>query len=419
MIFKKRIINTMKTIKLITICTALCTGFFLGGCGSESEQDQDGRAIHESTQQDSEEHSDTDEAHTQEVHLTNQQLAGLNIVVDTLRLGSARSVIERPATVTYDLDRIAKVGPRIEAKVVRVLIDLGEYVEKGEPIAQMSSVELGKIKADYIRLKSTLKKEEAHYGREKNLYDQEISSQAELLQAELEYEQVQADLHAISEELRLYGLSEKSIENIKAGSETPLSYFYLSSPLSGTIQHRELSPGQTVTPDETPIHVADLSEVWVMIDAYEQDLSFLEMDQSIELTVRSISEKSFEGTLNWISYRLKEETRTMPARATVNNSNGELRAGMFGTVRIHTNREQETTLIQVDAVQQMNGENHVFVPGDEEGSFSPVQVTLGNEHAGYVEVLTGLDPGSEVVIAGAFDLKSALTAGSRSASHSH
>ncbi|WP_234568356.1 efflux RND transporter periplasmic adaptor subunit [Rhodohalobacter sp. 614A] len=413
----------MKTIKLLTIWIALCTGIFLGGCGSESEpnqiENQDGRAIHELPQQDIEEHSEADEEHTQEVHLTNQQLAGLNIVVDTLRSGSTRSVIERPATVTYDLDRIAKVGPRIEAKVVCVLKDLGEYVEEGEPIVQMSSVELGKIKADYIRLKAALKKEEAHYGREQNLYNQEISSQAELLQAELEYEQAQADLNAISEALRLYGLSEQSIENIKAGNETPLSYFYLSSPLSGTIQHRELSPGQTVTPDETPIHVADLSEVWVMIDAYEQDISFLETDQSIELTVRSIPKKSFEGTLNWISYGLEEETRTMPARAKVNNSNGELRAGMFGTVRIHTNREQKTTIIPVDAIQQMNGENHVFVPGDEEGSFRSVQVTLGNENAGYVEVLAGLAPGSEVVVAGAFDLKSALTAGSRSASHSH
>lgn len=406
---------------LIPVWMLLLSGVTLSGCSSQNEPASQTESHASADEYGSEEaqHMEEEEEHSGEVHLSQEQVESLNINVGTLKAGSASSVIQRPARVMYDMDRIAKVGPRIEAKVVRVMKDLGDYVEEGDPIAQMSSVGLGKIKADYIRLRAAMKKEQAHFEREQNLYEQEISSQAELLQAELEYEQAKAELDAASEALRLYGLSQADIQNIKAGSETPLSYFYLSSPFSGTIQERNLSPGQTISPSETPVHVADLSKVWVMIDGYEQDIRYLDTNQTVELSIRSIPDTIFEGTTDWISYQLEKETRTMPVRALFDNPDRKLRAGMFGSARIYTNSEKTASLIPVDAVQQIEGSDRVFVPGEEARSFRPVAVTLGNERDGLVEVLSGLDPGQEVVMSGAFDLKSALTAKSRSADHGH
>lgn len=419
----KQRLKTMKIINvLLPVWMLLLSGVVISGCSSQNEStpQTENHATASEHGSDEAQHTEAEEGeHSGEVHLSQKQLASLNINVDTLKAGSASSIIQRPASVMYDMDRIAKVGPRIEAKVVKVLKDLGDYVEEGEAIAQMSSVGLGKIKADYIRLRAAMKKEEAHFKREQNLYDQDISSQAELLQAELEYEQAKAELDAASEALRLYGLSHNDIQNIKAGSETPLSYFYLSSPLSGTIQERNLSPGQTISPSETPVHVADLSKVWVMIDGYEQDIRYLDTGQAVELSVRSIPGITFEGTTDWISYELEKETRTMPVRALFDNPEGQLRAGMFGTARIYTNSKETAALIPVDAVQQIEGTDRVFVPGEEPGSFSPVAVTLGNERDGFVEVLSGLIPGQTAVVSGAFDLKSALTAATRSADHGH
>lgn len=425
----KQRLKTMKIINvLLPVWMLLLSGVVISGCSSQNEStpqtenhataDEHGSEETQHTEEEGE-HSEEESEGPGEVHLSEEQMASLNINVDTLKAGSASSVIQRPASVMYDMDRIAKVGPRIEAKVVKVLKDLGDYVEEGEPIAQMSSVGLGKIKADYIRLRAAMKKEEAHFKREQNLYEQDISSQAELLQAELEYEQAKAELDATSEALRLYGLSQNDIQNIEAGSETPLSYFYLSSPLSGTIQERNLSPGQTISPSQTPVHVADLSKVWVMIDGYEQDIRYLDTGQAVELSVRSIPGIIFEGTTDWISYELEKETRTMPVRALFDNPDGQLRAGMFGTARIYTNSKETAALIPVDAVQQIEGTDRVFVPGEEPGSFRPVVVTLGNERDGFVEVISGLDPGQTAVVSGAFDLKSALTAATRSADHGH
>ncbi|MCW9706269.1 efflux RND transporter periplasmic adaptor subunit [Fodinibius salsisoli] len=357
--------------------------------------------------------------YTGEVHLTEQQRQNLGINVETLDSGSAASTIARPANISYDLDNIAKVGPRLEAKVVKVLKDLGEQVTREEPVALMSSVELGKTKAEYLRLKARLKSEQARYEREQSLYEQQISSQAELLEAEASFQEAQAELNATAEALRLYGLTATDIQQIEAGSDQPLSQFYITSPIDGVIQERNLSPGQTVSSSETPVHVANLSQMWVMIDAYEQDIRYIEPGQTVNIAVRSIPNEIFEGTVDWISYALEEDTRTMPVRANLKNTDRQLRAGMFGTARIQTGRERSLAMIPVDAVQTIEGESRVFVPGREAGSFRPVAVRLGAENEGLVEIIAGLQPGDKAVTAGAFDLKSALTAQTRSASHGH
>ena len=414
----------MKQVTLIlTIFVVFAAGGLLSGCGSNSETqttEPAGTEQHQQEEQHSEasgEHAGEGGEHNQEVHLTKEQRQTLGIEVETLLTGSATATISRPASVTFDKDQISKVGPRIEAKVVKVVKDLGDPVNEGDPIALMSSVDLGKIKADYIRLNARLQAEQARYEREQSLYKQEISSQAELLEAEANYQQARAELNASAEALRLYGLSQSDIENIEAGGDWPLSYFYLSSTTDGVIQERNLSPGQTISSSETPVHVVDLSRVWVMIDAYEQDIAYINEGQKVSLVVRSIDGQTFEGKVDWVSYALEEDTRTMPVRAVVENPNGLLRAGMFGTARIATGKEQNIAMIPVDAVQTIRGETKVFVPGEEPGSFKPVTVMLGEENEGFVEVVSGLQPGDRAVTAGAFDLKSALTAGSRNAAH--
>lgn len=406
----------MKNVTLSLTLTVLLLGSFLSGCGSESNSHSESQ--HDELQN-SEQHNEEAEQHAREVHLTQQQKNSLGIKVETLSEGSAASTLTRPASITYDLDKIAKIGPRIKAKVVEIQKDLGDRVEQGEPIALMSSVELGKAKAEYIRLRAHLKAEEARYKREQTLYDQEISSQAELLDAEANYQEAQAELKAAAEALRLYGMSRNEVENIEAGSSQPLSHFYLTSPLDGVIQERHISPGETIGSNETPIHVADLSQMWVMIDAYEQDIPYITKGQEVSLTVRSISGQTFKATTDWVSYALEKDTRTMPVRATVKNPGGQLRAGMFGTARISTSQERSAAMIPIDAVQDIENDKVVFIPGKESGSFKPVNVMLGDESEGYVEIASGLRPGDKAVVAGAFDLKSALTAQTRSASHGH
>lgn len=367
--------------------------------------------------------TETSDAHTSDeasgvIHLTPEQTAELGVEVRVLEAGGV-NVLERPATLRLDPDRIALVGPRIEAKVERVLRDLGEAVRPGDPLAVMSSVELGEAKAQHLALKARLETARAAYERERRLFDDRISSEAEVLEAEAQYRAAVADVDVIHERLRLYGLTPEVIEAIEPDAAEPLSFFRLTSPVAGVVQRRDLSPGQTVGPTDTPIHVARLDRLWVMIDAFEQDVPRLKTGQPVTLTVRSLPGRTFEAVTDWISFELDPETRTVRVRAVAGNPGGVLRAGMFGTAAIQIENGTGYATIPVDAVQTIDGRSVVFVPGDEPGEFRAVEVTTGAEGAGMVELTAGLAPGDSAVVRGAFELMSAATAGGRSAEHGH
>lgn len=382
------------------------------GAGRDAGEAEGGEEGHA----EGEEHAD-DEA--RRVHLTPEQAGRLGVRVDTLESGSASSVLRRPATVTFDLDRVARVGPRIPSKVVRVLRDLGDRVGAGEPLALMSSVELGKAKAAFLTARARLETRRADHERERTLFADSVSSEADLLEAKARFEEARAERDAARAALRLYGLSSAEIDRVEAEGEEPLSHFRLASPVAGVVQRRDVAPGQSVGPGETPIHVASLDSLWIMVDAFERDVPLLAPGQPVRLTVRSLPGREFEGRTDWVSYELDPETRTLDVRAVVANADGALRAGMFGTAAIQPEGELRYAMVPVDAVQRIDGEDVVFVPGGEAGSFRSRPVRLGEEAGGRVEILSGLAPGDSAVVAGAFELMSALTASERSADHGH
>lgn len=353
------------------------------------------------------------------VHLTPEQRQPLSLRVEPAEAGSAQSLITRPATIEFNADSVVRIGPRVSGKVERNLVDLGDRVRKGEKIVLMSSTKLGKTRAHFLTARARLETEEASYQREKKLFEQDISSEASMLEARARFKQAQANLRAAREKLRLYGVDESGFEGIDQSDDQPLSYFYLESPINGVLQKRDAVPGRTIGTDETPYHVVNTDSVWVTIDAYEQDIPYLSSGQDVTVEVRSLPDSSFEGRVNWVSRKLDARTRTLPVRAVVENKEGLLKSGMYAEATIRTNGKKENALVPVDAVQTIHEKSAVFVPIDSENTFRAVSVKTGEENQGTVEIVSGLRPGDDLVTDGAFDLKSIMTAKSRSAAHSH
>ena len=354
-----------------------------------------------------------------EIHLTDNQRKRLDIKVKPAPAGSATALLQAPATVRFDADRVARVGPLLEAKVVEVRKDLGDTVKKGVTVAVFDSVELGRAKARYLTTQARYGAALAEYQRDQKLTKKQIISESHLQETQAKYVQAKAERDGVRAELMLYGLSDPQIGAISGNGSTPLSRYTLSAPIAGVIQRRDLVTGQTVSAQETPIHIVNSEQMWLMIEVYERDIARVQKGQELTFNVRALPDQSFTGKTDWISSELDEQARTVRVRAILPNENGALRAGMFGTASIQTVGEKHYALVPVDAVQTIEDEQVVFVPGDEEGAFRAVEVRTGEEAGGQIEIRSGLQPGDAVVVHGAFDLSSALSAGSRSAEHSH
>ena len=399
----------MKKILLIFI---VAVAVILTSCNNKPGTDEHKEhSTEEATGND--EHAE--EGHAGEVHITPEHLKTMGIVVEPLKGGLVNAKIQRPATVKFNPDKTVKMGPRISSKVERVQVDLGQKVSKGQALAYLSSVELGKIKANYLGQLSRFQTKKQAYQREKKLYGEQISSEADYLQAKAEYENAGAELESSEETLKLFGIAPEDVGK----QDNPLSYFVLRSPISGLVQERNLSPGQTLSPNNTPIHIVNNSEMWAMIDAYEQDIAQVQTGQRIQLTVKSLPGEVFTGKIDWISSALDKDSRTLKVRAIVSNKNGMLKQGMYGTAAILNNQKAVKPIVPVDAVQRINNEQVVFIPGDEEGSFKSVEVVTGKENNGWIEIAGNIKIGDRVVTAGAFDLMSTITSKTRSAAHGH
>ncbi|WP_423824069.1 efflux RND transporter periplasmic adaptor subunit [Salinisphaera sp. SPP-AMP-43] len=420
-----------------TLCAIALTTAVLSGCDGQAATNSTHQG-HDatSTEPDSNSSSNTDQAghdsavtHQQrhsghgahrEVHLTDEQRQRLNIKVTTAVSGSASDTLTAPATVRFDADRVSRVGPRLKAKVIRVAADLGDQVEAGDTLAVLDSVELGKAKARYLTTAAHYRNAAASYRRKRELAEDRIISEAALDESKAQYQAARASCNAARAELALYGLNKQDIAAIAQSDDSaPLSRYELTAPIAGTVQARDVVRGQTLASNDTPFQIVNNSRLWAMLQIAASDVSRIERDQDVDLQVRSLPDSRFSGRIDWVSRELDQKSRTLSARAVIDNRDGHLVAGMFGTATIQAVSSRDYALVPVDAVQSLNEKPVVFVPGDKDETFRAETVATGAEANGRIEIRQGLAPGDRLVTQGAFDLLSALTSGSRSAAHSH
>lgn len=305
---------------------------------------------------------------------------------------------------------LAHVSPRIAGRAIRVWAVLGEEVEEGDVLAELDSIELGQKKAAFLKAKASLDVVRRDFDREKRLFGKKISSEKEFLDAKGEFERAQATYRAAREALRLVGLSDGAIDEIRwGGKEEPLSHFPLVAPFGGTVIERHITLGELITPEEKRFTIADLSTVWILLNVYEKDLARVRVGQAVRIQVDSFPGETFEGTVTYLASVLDSETRTAEARVEVPNADRRLRPGMFARAVVAMPDEEslEALVVPEEAIQRTEGRKISFV-AEGEGAYRMREVEVGRRVDGAVEIRSGLEEGERIVTQGAFYLKSEL-----------
>lgn len=397
----------------------------LAGCGEEpggqaDETGHAGEAGHaESEAGHGKEESGADTGgHDEEagsfVWLTPKQSALLNLEVSEAGGGRADQTIQVPASARFNADRVGHVGPLLSGRVEKVVADLGDRVKAGDALAVLTSPQLGEAKAEYLKKQAEFEAAAADWRRQSRLAKQNIVSQADLLDTRARYRGARAEKTSAAAALRAMGLTEKQLSALDENDD--LSRYVLTSPLDGVVEKRDLAPGQLLEPTQTPMLVVDTRSLWVFGQVYEKDAGLVAVGQPVRFDIVGTA---VSGKIEWVANHLDSETRTLKVRALISNANGEIKAGQYGELTITRKVADAVPLVPVDAVQTINGRAHVFVPTEAEGKYRAQEVRTGEEANGLVEIKAGLPIGASVVTSGAFDLKSALTAGGRSAAHGH
>lgn len=253
----------------------------------------------------------------------------------------------------------------------------GETVKKGDILVRLNSQEeAAKVK----ELQANLAESVAQLNRFQDLFDKKATSKSLVDQQEAKTKAIAAQL--LSAKIKLDDLTIKA-------------------PFSGVLGFREISLGALVDVGDVITSLDDLSIIKVDFSIPERYLNTIAVGQRIEATNTAYQSEVFIGKVSSIDSRIDPVTRTLKVRAEISNGDHKLRAGMLLNLQVVRNVEKVLQLPE-SAVIPIEDEHFVFVI--EDGKAVKKSFKIGRRYHGFVEVLSGLDNNSEVVVEGALKL---------------
>jgi len=251
--------------------------------------------------------------------------------------------------IGYDETRMRTITAWVSGRLDRLFVDYtGVAVRKGAPLVYMYSPELlvaqeALLEADraYVAMKGSA-------AGEKNL------------------EMQRGTVKALEDRLRLWGLADDQIATIrKRGSAS--DHMTVRSPIAGIVIHKEAVEGAYVKVGQKIYEIADLSRVWVYLDAYESDIAWVKYAQEVEFEAEAYPGKVFRGRISFIDPFLDEKTRTVRVRVNVDNFDGRLKPGMFVRARIHAKLAEGGRIVEPSLAGKWISPAHPEVVMDEAG----------------------------------------------------
>jgi cobalt-zinc-cadmium efflux system membrane fusion protein len=326
---------------------------------------------------------------------------------------SLTSSVRVTGTLSYDERRMAIATARIGGRITEVVADYGQRVSAGEALAWIDSPELGATQADYRRAVSMTRLREAEYERAQLLLEGQAISRAELLRREADWQAAQAELSTAEQKLHILGLSQPEVDALSKDGTKAGHVYPVRAPIAGRVTEREAIPGRVVAADDQLFTIARLDSLWLFVQMFEKDLSSVTEGAVVTLTCESHPEDRFSGTLDFVGQVIDPHSRTVSARAVIDNPDFKLKPGMFvyATIEPSEGGESASSLaVPVVAVANVEGRDVVFVQAGER-AFEVRPIELGMTAGDWVEVLSGLSAGETIAASGVFTLKSEVLKG--------
>jgi cobalt-zinc-cadmium efflux system membrane fusion protein len=301
--------------------------------------------------------------------------------------------------------RKAIVSYPFSARIAEIHVVIGDWVKSGQRLVTLQSEEVGTAKSDFYKAMADHELAKVNYERQKRLFDRGVGAQKDYLASETEFKVAEANLNASEKKLHVLGFTEEQVKSIAETHQiNPIITLY--APISGKIIEHNATLGAMVDQETEILTILDPSLLCVHAEIYERDIAKIRIGQQVEVSVPAYPGETFGGKISYISDVLNEDTRTITVRSEVENKEYKLKPGMFADIKIFLNHQTQALVLPADAILYERDENIVFLKI--QGKYLPQIVEVGTRDATYVEILSGIQEGDEVVTKGNYQLKSKL-----------
>ncbi|WP_432671520.1 efflux RND transporter periplasmic adaptor subunit [Flavobacterium sp. SM2513] len=302
--------------------------------------------------------------------------------ISTYKVGNSDGVkdISLNGKIEVNEKTVYSQSSHIPGRIEKIQVTfVGEYVKKGQVVAYVYSPELA-------------------------------SSQQELIEA-YSVKDIQPQLlESVKTKLRNWKVSDATINKIISTGKTQ-DRFPIYADVSGYVIKKNVELGDYLQKGQTLYEVADLSNVWVLFEIYESDLTWIKKGDKVNYTIASFPGENFSGTIAFIDPFINAVTRIAKARVEVANKGLKFKPEMFvsGTVKTKIDRKESTISVPKTAVMWTGKRSIVYIKNESEKgiSFKLREVTLGPLLRNEYIIEQGLEIGEEIVANGTFNVDAA------------
>jgi cobalt-zinc-cadmium efflux system membrane fusion protein len=370
-------------LRRATFCAiaAVTAAACLAGCSSDE------RANQMTSYSAKESKSETPELFT----IPQNQMSHVQVVtVEPVKLPR---VLRLTGAVSYNAFNTVPVITQVGGPVSRILVVPGERVKKGQSLLEVSSPDYSLLYAAYLKARDTYRVADKNYARAQDLYEHHAIAERDLLQAESDRIQAQADLNAALLGLKILGIAKpEDLEKAPSSAEIPLL-----APIGGEVVERDVAPGQLLQAGATQAFIiSDMSSVWVLANVYQGDMAAVHVGDQVAVQTDSYPDK-FQGKISFMSPALDPNTRTLQARIVVENPGEKLKNNMYVTATVNAGVAQNAIAVPDSSVLR-DDENQPFVyVATGSNQFGRRAVEIGPSESGKTQILKGLNSGDKVV----------------------
>jgi RND family efflux transporter MFP subunit len=306
----------------------------------------------------------------------------MNVITERVTRRDISHRIRTVGYLDYDQEKMVSVTTKFPGFIEKTYVNyIGQPVRKGEPLFEIYAPELVQTEQELLSA--------VRYATSLGAAPEETRRRAEAL------------LEAARQRLSYWDISDEQVRQLEETGEV-FRTLQVTAPAGGVVMKRMPGlEGMAVRPGMELLHIADLSDLWLTVEIFEDQLPWLDVGSTATISLTYVPGKIFRGRVRYIEPEVSEKTRTIQLTLEVPNRSGRLRVGMYATVIFEPVAAKDAIAVPSQAVLR-TGERNVVVVALGDGRFAPREVRLGPQGEGFVQILDGLADGDEIVTSAQF-----------------
>jgi cobalt-zinc-cadmium efflux system membrane fusion protein len=285
-------------------------------------------------------------------------------------------------------------------RVIDLKVRLGDQVKRGQTLLVISSPDLAGAFSDYQKAVADERLAAKALDRAKLLFDKGAIAEKDYQVAEDTEEKAKVDVQTTAQHVRVLG----------GDPNHPSSSIELRAPVAGTIVEQNVAGFEGIKSlDNTPnlFTIADLSQVWIVCDVFENDLGSVHVGDSAQIKLNAYPDRVLQGKVADISRVLDPNTRSAKVRIVLSNPDGSMRPGMFALATFKSKKLKPALVVPSTAVMRLHDKDWVFVQEAPKQFRRHEVTTISGPGEGTQQILRGVNAGDSVV-ANALDFSTAV-----------